>query len=357
MLCRIIAASLIFVANPSVQDVWSKAKSAGFSGLALVVSGQHTLLLETNGSSVSRKSTFPLCSVTKAFTAELVLELVSQQKLALDGTLAQYLPWAPAFAKPITISQLLTHTSGLANMNGVLGEDENGIGKIYFSYDQSLRPLKARVMKLLGERAANLPGAKYDYNNTDFLVLQAIVEEVLKQPYEMVLKSSIFSKAKMKQTHLAKWDTSDNSYINCFQSKDGKASILSRLNMAIYGGAAGLLSNADDLCNWMKFTLNNPIGQRMFNYGSQFGGFQGFGGYAYKSGAIDKLLGSNNQEPVFERPGAVNGYGLQVTFLPKRNLAVALFSNQEGTSLGSVFEGKGLDVDLLVAAAQVKTGN
>jgi hypothetical protein len=122
--------------------------------------------------------------------------------------------------------------------------------------------------------------------------------------------------------------------------------------MAIYGGAAGVVCAPSDLAKWLIFTLDQQSGQALFKAGSQYGRFQGFGGYAYRSKAIKKALHLDGDEPAFERPGAVNGYTLQVSFLPERHLAVAVFSNQDDAHLGSIFEGKGLAVDLLVAAIE-----
>jgi CubicO group peptidase (beta-lactamase class C family) len=365
MITALIAAFCLLSQNPpSLTQVWKSFSEEGFSGGAIVVSGSKVLLFEIHNDSktrslqISKTSGFPICSVTKAFTAEIVLDLIDEGKLSLDGTVRQYLPWMPEFTSQITVRQLLTHTSGLPNMDGVLGVDADGVGSIYRSFSESLKSLRTRLLKLVGDHPANQPGTKYDYNNTDFLVLQGITEEITHRPYEALLNDRILRKAKMKRTHVARWERTQDAFVDCFQSSAKGDVPLPPFNMAVYGGAAGLISTPIELSQWLKFTLSDPVGKRLITTGSQFGGFQGFGGYAYQTDAVIKAVAlakapnQNTKEVAFERPGAVNGYGLQLSFLPERNLAVAVFSNREGQKLGSIFEGKGLAFDLLVAACR-----
>ena len=356
----IIIAFHSFTQTPSsIAQVWQSAIREGFSGGAIVVSGSKTLFFEIKNSTTSpklqltRKTSIPICSVTKAMTAEIVLALVDEGKISLDGSARQYLSWLPSFTSHVTVRQLLTHTSGLRNMDGAIGTESDGVGTIYHSNDESLKNLKTRISIVLGSAVAAPAGSKYDYNNADYLVLQAIVEAVAQQSYEHELQARIFQKANMKQTHLATWGLPSDSFVDCFQSSKGHDTPLPRFNMAIYGGAAGVISTPEDIGQWIKFTLANPIGQKMISVGSQYGGFQGFGGYAIQTDAVSKALSSDRKEPVFERPGAVNAYSLQVSFLPERKIGVAVFSNRDGEHLGSIFDGKGLAHDMAVAASRL----
>ena len=339
-----------------VQKVWQGAVAKGFSGGAIVVSRTKTLLFETRNSSQSPSlvihpsTPLPLCSVTKAMTAEIVFDLIDAGKLSLDGTLKSYLPWIPSFAENITIRQLLTHTSGLRNMDKAMSDGTNGVSKIYLTFDESWQPLKARISGIIGDQVAAPAGTKYDYNNTDFLMLQAILEHASRQTFEELLSDHVFTPAGMRHSHLAPWSSAKASFVDCYEVDSGKETKLDRFNMAIYGGAAGAISTPEDLVNWMKFMLVHPSGRQILMSGSQFGGFQGFGGYAYRSSFVQKKHSVSGDEVVYERPGAVNGYTLQVSFLPDRGVAVAAFSNRAGEKLGSVFEGSGLVADLVTAA-------
>lgn len=322
----------------------------------MVVSGTNMLFFMTSSTPKSPSfvihpnTPLPIGSVTKAMTAEIVFDLIHVGKLSLDGTLNTYLPWMPTFAEKITIRQLLTHTSGLRNMNAAMGDGANGVSKIYLAFDESWHLLKARILGIIGNESAAEAGTKYDYNNTDFLVLQAIAEHASGQTFEELLRDHVFGPAGMRHSLLAPWEPASASFVDCYEVNSGKETKLDRFNMAIYGGAAGVVSTPEDLVNWMKFMLVQPSGREILLSGSQVSGFQGFGGYAYRSSFMRKKESLGGDEVVFERPGAVNGYSLQVSFLPERGVAVAAFSNRAGEKLGSVFEGSGLVADLITAA-------
>ncbi len=342
-----------------VQTAWQAAVAKGFSGGAMVVAGTNTLLFEVHNSAKSKQfilkkdTLLPVCSVTKAMTAEIVFELIEEGRLALDGTLKDYLPWMPRFAQGITLRQLLTHTSGLRNMDLALGDDTNGTSRIYLTFDESWRPLPARILGIIGQQAAAPAGTKYDYNNADFLVLQAAVEQVSGQTFEQLLQARIFRPAGMRRSMLARWRSTKPTLVDCYTMQGSKESGLERFNLAIYGGAAGVISTPEDLLKWLQFLPRQPSGRALLLSGSQFGGFQGFGGYASRTSFIHKQQSLPGDELIFERPGAVNGYTLQVSFLPERGVAAAAFSNRAGEKLGSVYEGSGLIADLIAAACEL----
>ena len=351
--CALTVLALSLSPAPTIKDVWSAAKQGGFSGGVIVVSGDQIVLADTNNVANSKslhlnqQTLLPVCSITKGMTAEVILDLAAEGKLSLDDTVSTHLDWLPNFAGKPTIRQLLTHTSGLANMNNAGEKGPDGISTIYTSRDQAIQPLKARILLIVGDKPVAEPGSNYDYSNTDFLILQAIVEKVTGKSLESELRHRIFGPAGLKSTRFPAWNEAPVKYVNCFERKNGKESILKPFNLATYGAGGSLLSNPADLARWMKFSLNSKMGARWLEAGSQFGGFQGFGCYALN--VTDQ--GSNSIfRPAVERPGAINGYTLQVSFLPKQKIAVAAFTNLADQQLGSIWEGKGLVFDLLQAA-------
>ena len=339
-----------------LQKAWEAAVAKGFSGGAMVVVGNRTRFFEVRSSvsakefAIRKNTPLPICSVTKAMTAEIVFDLIDEGKLARDGTLKTQLPWIPPFAENITLRQLLTHTSGLRNMDKALGEDTNGVSRIYQTFDESWRPLQSRILGIIGNQVAAPAGTTYDDNNADFLILQAVAERASGQTLAKLLQNHVFGPAGMRHSRLADWNSAKTPFVDCYAVEGGKETGLDRFNMGIYGGAAGVLSTPEDLVKWMKFMLTQPAGRKILLGGSQFGGFQGFGGYAYRSSFIRKKLSLPGDELVFERPGAVNGYTLQASFFPERGVAAAAFSNRAGEKLGSVYEGTGLVADLIAAA-------
>lgn len=138
---------------------------------------------------------FNLASVSKPFTAIAVLQLVHKNKIKLSDALVQYLPDFPYPA--VTIEQLLSHTSGLAEADQfekpyitahpseVLSDQ-----KIY----EDLVALKPPPLAAAGE--------KHFYNNLNFILLAMLVEKVARTPFANYMQQNIFRKAGMKNTYV-----------------------------------------------------------------------------------------------------------------------------------------------------------
>ena len=128
-------------------------------------------------------SAFQLASVSKQFTAVAVLMLYEQGLIGLDDTLTNYFPELPY--PRITIRQLLNHTSGLP---------------IYFwlaehKWKEEIPPTNEDMIALMAEQNLSLffrPGAIFDYSNTGYLLLAALVERVSGEPFSTFVEDNIF---------------------------------------------------------------------------------------------------------------------------------------------------------------------
>jgi CubicO group peptidase (beta-lactamase class C family) len=134
---------------------------------------------------------FRIGSLTKQFTAMLVVQLAAEGKLKLDGKVSDYLPEYPkASGEQITIHHLLTHQSGIAD----------------FSKAEFLRYSREYVSqidlaKLFWEKPlAFSPGTKYSYSNPGYQLLGVLIERVAGKLYEQVLKERICEPLGMRDT-------------------------------------------------------------------------------------------------------------------------------------------------------------
>jgi CubicO group peptidase (beta-lactamase class C family) len=133
---------------------------------------------------------FNLGSMNKMFTAVAIAQLAERGKLSFDDPLSKFLPDFPdkESAEKIKIKQILTHTAGLGG---------------YFSrkFVESSRALYRTVddmMKLAKEEKIQFePGSKWQYSNTGFLVLGAVVEKVSGQTYYDYVRENIYRPAGM----------------------------------------------------------------------------------------------------------------------------------------------------------------
>jgi len=136
---------------------------------------------------------FRLGSITKQFTAALILQLVEQGKIKLDGKVSDYLPdYRKDTGARMTIHQLLSHTSGVPNYTAQPGFFAN-ISRNPFKVDDFVKKYASGDLEFE-------PGAKFNYSNSGYFILGAIIEKVTGKPYEKVLQEKILDPLGMKNT-------------------------------------------------------------------------------------------------------------------------------------------------------------
>lgn len=141
-------------------------------------------------------------SVTKTFTATVVLQLVDEYKLGLDDPVGKYVPQVPNGAN-ITVRQLLNMTSGLFNVT-----EDNGLIRA-----MDAQPEKVWTdQELLGITFAHPPyfppGGGFDYSNTNYLLLGMIAEQVGGAPLAELMRQRIFDRLGMRDTILPSRESS-----------------------------------------------------------------------------------------------------------------------------------------------------
>ena len=140
----------------------------------------------------SLKSKFHIFSVTKTFTAVLIMQLYEQGKIQLDSSIATYYPeYKGEAARKATIRDLLTYSSG---------RDNKEMREIAESYNSTIWPLDSFITRYCSERLVTVPGTKFDYNNGDFILLGKIIERLYGQSFQAVLRQKILLPLKMHNT-------------------------------------------------------------------------------------------------------------------------------------------------------------
>ncbi len=139
---------------------------------------------------LKKDDAFQLASVSKTITAVAILQLVDQGKLNLEDTLEQFFPKFPF--ENITIQQLLSHQSGLANYMYF-------VDKVYERKDSSIsNEHMLTIMQRDTPTSYFKPNTRYHYCNTNYALLALIIERVSNQTYEAYLKENIFEPAQME---------------------------------------------------------------------------------------------------------------------------------------------------------------
>ena len=140
---------------------------------------------------ITETTLFDLASISKQFTAVAVLQLCAQGKISLDDTITEYFPNLPYSG--VTIKHLLTHTTGIPEY---FKFKYPVYGSSAFVDNQQL----LRVLEKQKYAKTFTTGSKFEYVNTNYAILAALVAKVSGKPFEEYVHENIFKPAGMKNT-------------------------------------------------------------------------------------------------------------------------------------------------------------
>lgn len=199
---------------------------------------------------LTRETMFDLASVTKPFTGISIMLLVEQGKLRLEDAASRYLPFLP---DNISVTDLLTHTSGIPDYSNVHGLIEKG------GY-QNRKVLE----EYIGEQAGkHEPGSHFEYSCLNYISLQYIVEKITGKTLDQFEKEEIFIPLGMYHTGFRPKGELRELCAPTEMQADGSVlkgavhdSLALYMNDSISGNA-GLFSNIDDMIIFAKMLLGN----------------------------------------------------------------------------------------------------
>lgn len=267
---------------------------------------------------VQTDTKFRIGSVTKQFTAALVLQLASEGKIKLDGKISDYLPdYRKDTGSRITVHQLLNHTSGIPSYTG----------RPDFFAEVSRNPYTVAdfVKKYASGELEFEPGSKFAYNNSGYFLLGAIVEKVTGKSYETVLKERIFEPLGMTNTgydthapllknRAAGYEKTPAGFVNA-----------PYLDMSLPYAAGSMYSTVEDLYKWDQALYENKIlsadsKAKMFT--------PGLSDYGYGFAIADRPIGKTDQKTkVIQHGGGINGFSSLLTRLVDKQQTIILLDN------------------------------
>src|SRR5688500_10655143 len=196
------------------------------------------------------KTKYRIGSITKIFTATLVFGLIEEGKLKLDDTLDKFFPEIPN-AKKITIAQMLNHRSGIHNIT-----DD---AKHYLSYYR--RPqTHEQMLAIIAKTTPDFePGAKAAYSNSNYILLDYIIEKVSKKSYKDALNERIASKINLTDTFYEEKTNGAGSESSSFVWLNSKWKELPGTDLSIPGGAGAIVSTPTDLTKFITALFDGKI--------------------------------------------------------------------------------------------------
>lgn len=229
----------------TIFEVFQNAAENGFSGVALVQHRGEIVLHEAAGFADrelripnTAETVFDIASITKQYTAALIMALQEAGLLTVEDRLAKHFDNLPKDKADITIHQLLTHTSGI----------RRNFGESTVAIDRDIFLSLAWATQLEFK-----PGTKYQYSNAGYGIAAAIAETVSGQTYETALRTHILDPAKLDNTGYLLPDWSNHTLATGYRDKRSIKAMTSWGKDGPYRnvlGIGGLLTTTGDLLKW-----------------------------------------------------------------------------------------------------------
>lgn len=258
-------------------------------------------------------------SVTKTFTATVVLQLAGEGKLSLEDKLSKYDFKVPN-ADKITIRQLLNMTSGLFNYTN----DKAFSEAVVANFQKAWAPQD--LISVASAHPVNFePGAKYDYCNTNYILLGMIIEKVTGNKIGDEIQKRIINKIGLKNTYFAENSEMPNTYMHGYLAADirkprsEKLADITRMNPSLGWAAGSMVSNLEDMKIWVKALANGTLLTPEMHQAQIT--FLSPNTRAYG-------LGIMNGGIVIGHSGEIFGYNSSVYFSPKTDMTMIVFVNR-----------------------------
>lgn len=265
---------------------------------------------------IAPQTPFYLGSITKTFTAALVLKLVEEGKLSLDDPISKHLTGFPAPASRATIRQLLNHSSGIMDYSKIPGfiaqhRDRDFTTAALVEVMKPLKPVSA-------------PGTQWEYNNGGYVLLGAIVEKVTGQGWPDALRSRITGPLKLDSVRPP---GKGRAVAASYGGPDAAAERVANGAISIAGAAGNLQGNALDLARFANALhygrlLRPDLYRLMLAAAPMADGTTMPYGFGLRLG---RLHGAGT----FYQGGALRGGRTETLYIPQHDLFVAVLTNSD----------------------------
>ena len=314
------------------------ASSGQFSGAVLVARSGHVLLDAGYGLADRATRTrngpatiFQVGSVTKQFTAMAIAILAQQGKLRLNGQACDYLPGCPRSWRPITIVELLTHTSGITNwsawhLTGPLPAELTD-------------PVAAIVTHAESEPLAFRPGTQAAYSNPGYVVLGDIIEHVSGMSYAAFLHRHIFAPLGMADTGVYQGPPSGSGHALGYLAN---GSVAPTYLTADSSSAGAIYSTTGDLYRWDQALITGTpqlvapsLLRQILTVHARCPyrscPLPADGGYGY-----GWFVGGTGRARLVNHSGSVLGFWAYNGFYPARDIVVVVLGNLDTIAINPI---------------------
>jgi CubicO group peptidase (beta-lactamase class C family) len=293
-----------------------------FQGAVLVAHGDKVILSKGYGMADAERGVpntpqtrFRLASVTKQFTAMAIMILQSRGQLDVRDSICAHLADCPDAWRPITLHNLLTHTSGLPNYTD-FGD---------YEATQMLPATPAElVARFRDQPLLFAPGSQYMYENSDYVLLGQIIEQVSGQSYADFLRAAIFEPLGMRDSGMDPGAGGEGQAIGYRVPGE----LAPALDTSTLFSAGSLYSTVEDMHRWVQGLSSAKLLPKPF-LDVLWTPFMRDYGYGW-------WIADFNGHHEISHPGLIDGFATTIAHYPNDQLTVIVLSNMSGADAPSI---------------------
>lgn len=300
------------------------ADQNGFSGTVLVVA-DGKILLDRGFGQASREWHVPnmpdahyrIGSLTKQFTAALVLQLRDEGRVDLKASVRHYLPSAPTSWEKVSVRDLLAHRSGIPNFTGMEGFDIWAM--------QPHQP--AALLDFFREAPLDFdPGTRFEYSNSNYIVLGLLLEHVTGRHYAELLDERLLGPLGLSDSGLDRDDLVLPRRAVGYQWRNGALAPARGGSISVPWSAGGMYSTTHDLWKWERALFDGRV---VSSASLRDMTTPGLGDYGLGL-AISTFQGHR----LFDHEGRIEEFSAYLGYLPDWKMTVVILSNISDTPGG-----------------------
>ena len=286
----------------------------------LIFHKQYGMRLPGEQSSPDEQTQYRIGSITKTFTAVMIMQLIEQGKLSLDTKLSEYFPNVKN-AESITVGQLLGHRSGVGSMT------DDPTYKDWFTDEKDRDEMVEIIVR---QPTVFEPGEQQRYSNSNYVLLGYILEKATGKPYADLLQTQVCEPAGLTRTEYMKPASGESNVARSFRRTGKDWEPESQTDPSVPHGAGAIMSTASDLTRFADALFGGKlIGKESLDEMTPDGLGMGNGLFAFPFG----------QKRAYGHNGGIDGFQSNLGYFPEDKVAVAMITNGIAHSMNDIMIG------------------
>ena len=293
-----------------------------FNGSALIAQHGKILLQKSYGyKNFARhvlddnNTIYQIGSITKQFTATVILKLQEEGKLSINDNLSKYFPDFK-YAGKITLENLLDHTSGIYNYTNDIDAEDSAI---------VCNPVNKKLITdiIFKHEPGFKPGTQFEYSNSNYYLLGLIIEKVTGKPYEQNVRDIIFTPLQMSHSLFDFKHSADTNVAVGYQTINDTNQFEAtawRWDSTVTYAAGAIFSTTGDMYQWAKAIANGEILSPDSWKAALTPHLQTYG-YGW---FIDSLYGHKT----IAHSGGIPGFTAYLCYFPDEGITIILLTNE-----------------------------